>query len=351
MDYPLLPAIVGASDAWADPDYPPRAQAVGKTLARENRFTAEAVAFAINQQMHAIGRLRLEKWLAGRRAPHSFQVGVLNAGNLPLVDLQDFLAVVLLGHAYLGVVSSRSPYLLPAFADDVSRRDQSLKATFCTADQMFVRSDAIIATGTDETREWVRAQCDAADMPRANRLLRGNRFSVGVLTGSETEDELEALAEDVLLHEGLGCRNVALLWAPEGHSPDALLTSFANFRGVFPAHPRTRGALAMPKAFLEAVGTPHAYGEGLEFLLSKGSPELQQPGHVRWIEYRAVDEVATWVRSHASDVQLVVAREEVLALMPDVVSRERFGQAQRPPVDWCADGTDVVDFLVRLESA
>src|SRR5690625_7069703 len=59
----------------------------------------------------------------------------------------------------------------------------------------------------------------------------------------------------------------------------------AAFRGVFPAHEKTPGSLKMHQAMLAAVEHPHAYGEGLEFLVSKGPPEVQIPGHVRWSEY------------------------------------------------------------------
>ena len=344
----LLDAIVRTGADWADPDHPARAEAVRRTLGLENRFTEEALAFAINQQMQAISGGRLEAWVNGRKAAQKRVVGVLNAGNVPLVELQDYLATVLVGHAYLGVLSSRSPHLLPAFHEEVGRRAGAMEASFTTADDMLGRSDAVIATGTDETRDVIDRACEERGIPPRNRLLRGNRFAVAVLTGNETVDDLEGLAEDTLLHEGQGCRNVALIWAPKDHSPDALLEAFANFRSIFPVHRATSGALAMPRAFLEAVGTPHAYGEGLEFLLSKGEPEVQQPGHVRWVEYADVSEAGAWIQAHADQLQAVVGREEVLHLAPRGVARDTPGTAQRPAVDWCPDGRDVIEFLLTL---
>ncbi len=341
-------AIAKAARAWRDPDHPSRARAVERTLDCDNRFTAEAVAFAVNQQMHLLLEPALEAWIGGREAPSPRTIGVLNAGNIPLVGLQDFLAVILVGHQYRGVLSSRSPYLLPAFVEEVSGHDPELEASFCEWKDLLGQVDALIATGSNETRDSVSAASDDAGFLPESRLLRGSGFGVAVLNGSEAEDELERLAEDTLLHEGLGCRNVALVWAPEGSSPDALLEAFAHFRAVFPAHPSTSGALSMPRAFLEAVGTPHAYGDGLEFLLSKGDPEVQQPGHVRWVEYQSLDEPADWIQGHLEEIQVVVATEAVAARLPASLPLILPGEAQRPPLDWMPDGRDVVDFLAGL---
>ncbi|MDX1545486.1 MAG: acyl-CoA reductase [Rhodothermales bacterium] len=342
-------AVVRAARAWRDPAYPPRAEAVARTLEAPNRFTEEALAFAINQQMNLLRPRALQAWVDGRQASAPCTVGVLNAGNLPLVGLQDLLAVLLTGHRYYGAVSSKSPFLLPAFVEEVRRHDAALPARFAEVEGVFEEADAVIATGSDETRGWAEAACERHGIPPARRLLRGHRYAVAVIDGHETEDELEGLAEDVLLHEGLGCRNVALVFAPDGLAPDALLEALAHFRAVFPPHPETPGSLAMQKAFLAAVEQPHAHGDGLEFLVSKGVAEVQPPGHLRWTGYTDLEEVRAWLEARAEQLQLVVAREAVGRRLAAPVATVPPGDAQRPPLDWRPDGIDPVDFLAGLE--
>lgn len=344
----VIEAVSDAAAVWQDPEHAPRTEAVEKTLAASNTFTEEAVAFAVNQQMSLLQPAALAAWVGGRQAATPRRVGVLNAGNVPLVDLQDFLAVALTGHRYRGTVSSRSPYLLPAFVDEVRARVPRLDATFLPADALFEAAEAVIATGSDETRQWAQEQCEAHGIPASRRLLRGHRYAVAVIDGRESEDELEELAEDTLLHEGRGCRNVALIWAPRGLSPDALLDAFAAFRGVFPAHAGTPGTLKMQQAFLEATGQPHAFGENLEFLLSRGEPEVQPPGHVRWVEYDDLADVDAWLTERAEELQLVVARPGLVDRLWADVSIVPPGQAQRPALDWCPDGVDTVAFLAGL---
>lgn len=344
----VIRGIAEAAKAWRDPDYPVRASAVEITLQAPNTFTQEALAFAVNQQMSVLTEGDLVTWAPDRAARMGLAIGVLNPGNVPFADLQDFIAVLLAGHNYLGRVSSRSPALLPAFASDVSSRVDDLSIEFDELDAVLERADAVVSTGSDETRDRIRERCDELGMPQQRRLLRGRRFSVAVLDGGESDQELEGLAEDALLHEGFGCRNVALIWAPDGLQPDRLLSAFAHFRAVFPPHSETPGRLKMPQAFLAAVGVPHAHGEGLEFLLSKGEPEPQQPGHVRWSVYSDVSQVDRWLAAHEGSLQLIVARDEIHDRLTVKMPVCAPGEAQRPPLDWHPDGHDVMQFLAEL---
>ena len=320
------------------------------TLEASGSFTEEAVAFAVNQQMALITPDALERWMPAAPAEEPRGVGVLNAANVPFVEMQDFLAVLLAGHAYIGSVSSRSPALMPAFARELMELVPDAPIEFVAAAELFARCDAVIASGSDATAEWVSGQCDAHGISPKNRLIRGHRYSVAVIEGHESAEELERLAEDALLHEGFGCRNVAVIWAPAGQSPDDILDAFARFRGVFPAHPATPGRLRMQQAFLEAMNRPHGYGEGLEFLLSKGDPVAMIPGHIRLAEYESLSEVVSWLKDHRSGLQLAAARQGLHDELEEAgVPLAALGEAQRPPLDWCPDGVDVMAFLADIE--
>lgn len=344
----VMDAIARAAQSWQDPDYALRAEAVAQTLEAPNRFTEEAIAFAVNQQMSLLTPEAIQAWIGECRVAASRRVGVLNAGNIPLVGLQDFLAVVLTGHQYLGAVSSKSPVLLPAFVAEVQQHTDALAASFASVEDIFAESEGLIATGTDETRAWAAKACQERGIPPERCLLRGHRYAVAVVDGQETEAERDGLAEDALLHEGYGCRNVALIWAPKELAPDAYLESMAAFRGIFPPHPDTPGVLKMQQAFLAALDAPHAYGDGLEFLLSKGEADLQGPGHLRWVEYDDFDDVNAWIDQHTEALQLVVARPQVAGRLTGAAPVESPGMAQRPALAWRPDGIDTVGFLYSL---
>lgn len=341
-------AIAEAAERWRDPEHPARAEAVARTLALPNTFTPEAVAFAVNQQVALLTEEALRAWVGGRYRGSSSRVAVVGPGNIPFADLQDWLAVVLSGHAYFGALSSRSPFLLPAFAAETEARGCRRVSRFGALEDGAPDYEAVIASGHAETMANMAAWCDRLGIPSARRLLRGHRYAVAVLDGRESADELEGLAEDALLHEGRGCRNVAVIWAPAAYSPDGFLDALAAFRGVFPAHPKTVASLKMPQAMLEALGLPHAYGDDLSFVLSKGGPEPREPGHLRWSEYEALDTVAEWLVRHTGELQLLVAAPRVSQRLPAPIEVVLPGWAQRPALDWRPDGVDTMAFLAQI---
>ncbi len=345
--------IATCARAWVDIDHPARVEAVEATLDLDShRFTDEAMAFAVNRTMHVFSdREALQSWgdqLAG--LGQGRVLAVLNPGHIPLVEVQDLVAGLLAGFAWRGTVSSRSPLLLPAFLDELLHAfggHSLVDAAVGSFDDVVHGADLLVASGSDSTIADVAARAEAAGLDREHCWLRGHRFSVTILDGAESQEELLDAAEDMLLYEGQGCRSAAIVFAPESLSPDGLLEAMAAFRGTFPVHPRTSGSLTMQKGFLAALDRPHAWGDGPSFLLSRGDAEEQGPGHVRWVSYEHPDAVSAWVRAQRDGLQSVYVREERQSVWSRRcgLDTERLGTAQRPPLTWSPDGMSHKEFF------
>ncbi len=346
----LIAVLVRTARAWKSPRYQQlRRNVVTKTLTASNTFTEEAIEFAIDQQMDGVTEAALSAWIGQRKIKGGCRVGVINAGNVPLVGLQDLLAVLVCGHSYVGVLSSKSPYLLPEFVNTLLDQGADINVKFVDRDEMWGKAEAVIATGSNEAIAQIKVLAGRQGFTPDRCLFRGNRYGIAILNGFESESDLDGLALDVLLHEGMGCRNVALIMVPAGLEPDNCLKHFAEMRGVFPAHPSTSGKLSMQQAYLAATGQPHAYGDGLEFLLSKGAPEIQAPGHVRWVEYRNQDEMVSVIEALRGEIQCIVAQEELRKQLPSSWQVGPFGSTQMPTLDWRPDGHDTIGFLCSLK--
>ena len=77
--------------------------------------------------------------------------------------------------------------------------------------EMLKGCDAYIATGSNNSARYFEKY-----FAKYPHIIRRNRTSVAILTGDETKEELEKLADDVYQYFGLGCRNVPRLYVPEG---------------------------------------------------------------------------------------------------------------------------------------
>lgn len=341
-----ITALADVATQWRDPDYGPRRRAIEETLAAPNRWTEPALDHVLDRWMERLTVEALGAWLGDGSPDPAGRIGVLHGEEEPLSGLRDALAVWALGFDFVGTVPDSSPALLPALAAEVSTRLPEVEVDFASAEDTLDRADAVIAAPTPPVDD-VPSACENNGLGPARRLCRTEGVSVGVVDGHESQDEMERLAEDMLLYEGHGRRRLAVLWAPTDHAPDPYLEAMARFRGLFPAHEDTPGTLQMQQAFLEARDVPHAYADGLEFLVSRGEPEVQKPGHIRWAEYESLDEVGEWWASHRAQVYAVVARRHLHENCPEAWPLRSPGGVHIPPLD-DEEGRRVVQFLTTL---
>ncbi len=181
-------------------------------------FTAESVAFAIRAICSDMLQPELlETWLR----PYQKQgtktvrrVGIIMAGNIPLVGFFDLMCVLLSGHGCLYKPSSKDSVLIDHIAGLLTGIDPSLPLQRMNGK----RPDAVIATGSDNTNRYFRTIYH--DMPA---LFRGSRHSIAVLTGDETPADLAELRQDIFTYFGMGCRNVSQLFLPRNYDTEPLM--------------------------------------------------------------------------------------------------------------------------------
>lgn len=303
-------------------------------------FTLENVLFAMEQWSEALTEANLQKWLSG----YNFQkvtprtVGVIMAGNIPLVGFHDFISVLVSGHKVLVKQSSNDKLLLPVLADYLiaiapefkdaieilpDSRDGASKMT---------NFDAVIATGSNNTARYFEYYF--AGKPS---IIRKNRNSVAVLTGNETSEELAALGEDIFRYYGLGCRNVSKLYVPQGYDFNAF------FEAIYPWNPIVNQAkYANNYDYNKAVYLMSLY-KLLEngFLILKEDRSLSSPIATLFYErYEDLESVRKELTSRKEEIQCVVGNQ--------VIENEvRFGQTQQPQLWDYADNVDTLSFLIE----
>ncbi len=150
-------------------------------------------------------------------------VGVIMAGNIPLVGFHDFLSVFISGHKIRIKPSSKDDVLIKHLADKMCEWDPETDKLI-VFEEMLKGCDAYIATGSNNSSRYFEYY-----FTKYPNIIRKNRTSVAILTGAETKEELELLADDVFLYFGLGCRNVTKIYVPADYDFIPMLEAFKKY--------------------------------------------------------------------------------------------------------------------------
>lgn len=270
----------------------------------------------------------LEKWLSGYGVPYSppKDIAVIMAGNIPFAGFTDMMCIIVSGHRCFIKPSGKDTVLMEYLAGIL--REALPPDTVCDfSDRAY---DAVIASGSDNSGKYFRSVSKGSPA-----LLRGSRYSVAVMDGSENVEELRGLSDDIFLYSGMGCRSVSLLFIPRGYNTAGLC-----FLAPGDGNVRLRNNYRQEKAVMSMRGMD--FIDGGCFLLSEQRSFPYLPGVINYTFYDSPDEVLEWLSENSERIQCVVSGKG------EYLRGAVFGRAQHPaPWDY-PDGEDVMEFLKNI---
>ena len=301
-------------------------------------FTPENLKYALNQWANTLTSENLEKWLQNYSyAENPKDVGIIMAGNIPLVGFHDLLSVLLSGNNALVKTSSKDKILMDFIIDFLRQSNPDLAQAIQKVDRL-EQYDAIIATGSNNTARYFEYY-----FSKVPHIIRKNRTSIAVLDGKESAEDLKKLAEDIFRYFGLGCRNVTKLYLPKAFNTDLLFESFYAWSSIINHakyannydYNRTVYLMSKENVFLDN-----------NFAILKESKDLHSPIGVVYFEY--YDDLKT------VEKEIEKQRNHIQCIVGNVFTSTEisvpFGQTQHPSLTDYADGVDVMDFLENLKN-
>ena len=193
-------------------------------------FTEENIYKAIDSIIDRFLQLQLlEEWLSNYKITENREmqsVGLVLAGNIPLVGFYDMMCVFLAGHKSKIKLSEKDKTLIPHFIKIMSESNPEVSDYFEIVERLD-NFDAVIATGSNNSARYFESY-----FGKFPNIIRKNRNAVAILSGDESKTQLNALGVDVLQYFGLGCRNVSKLYLPEGFDFKPLLEAFHEFKEI-----------------------------------------------------------------------------------------------------------------------
>ena len=298
-------------------------------------YTQEQVYFAIKSWATALTPENIDKWLANYNLNEAGgkSVGLILAGNIPLVGFHDFLSVIITGHRALIKTSSNDQHLLPFLAKYLIAVAPQLQDQIIFTEGKLENFDAVIATGSNNTARYFEYYFK--DKPS---IIRKNRNSVAVLTGSESKEELIALGEDIFRYFGLGCRNVSKLFVPPGYDFTAFFEAIFEYSDVIHYEKYANNYDYNKAVFL--MSNFKLLDNG--FITIKEDVSYASPISSIFYEfYNSIEEIQERLSNESDSIQCIVSNNAVTNSIP-------FGTTQQPSLWDYADNVDTIEFLTKI---
>jgi hypothetical protein len=298
-------------------------------------FTKEQVYFAVNSWAEALTEANLNEWLShydfSKIKPKT--VGLILAGNIPLVGFHDFLSVLISGHNVLVKTSSNDQHLIKFLAKYLIAIEPDLGNRITFTEGKLENFDAVIATGSNNTARYFEYYFK--DKPS---IIRKNRNSVAVLNGTETHEDLVHLGEDIFRYFGLGCRNVSKLFVPKGYNFDAFFQAIFDYQEVIHYEKYANNYDYNKAVFL--MSNFKLLDNG--FLTLKDDKSYSSPiSSIFYENYNELEELKNRLENDHEQIQCIVSK----GLTENSIT---FGQTQKPQLWEYADHVDTLDFLISI---
>lgn len=296
-------------------------------------FEQENTNQALDQWLLSLQPEHVSHWLEGYKMHHfNKTVGIIMAGNIPLVGMHDLLSCLVSGFK-VRVKASSDDEVLPKFWVSMASEFLPGIAELVEFSENLKEVDAAIATGSNNSSRYFEYY-----FRNKPHLLRKNRNSVSVLSGDETSDQLAALGRDVFDFFGLGCRNVTHLYLPAAYPFKPLFDAWEPHINLL-NHNKYANNYNYHKALLLMNLDPHM---DTGYVLLKEREDIYSPvGMLNYTFYSDLDEVREVLKSRAEEIQCVTSE------MAEI-SNIRLGDAQRTMLWDYADGLNTLDWLSKI---
>ena len=296
-------------------------------------FTREHIEYSKNAILNQfLDEEKLKSFLANyqNQTAKKKKVGVVCAGNLPLVSFHDIFCTLLSGHQLHLKLSHKDDVLVRYILELLKEVDSEYAARVKTVNRL-TEIDAVIATGSDNSHRYFEAYF--GKMPH---VFRKSRTSIAILDGMESVKEMEALADEILLYFGMGCRNVSKLYVPKDYDFNPLFKASLKYVH-FHNHSKYQNNLTYQSS-LRQMNNAYFLSNDLFHVV----PNESMHAPLSCVFYEHYDRVED-IKLDMDQIQCVFTSAPIAG-----IKTIKLGLGQQPAIDDFADGIDTMKFLNNL---
>ncbi len=305
---------------------------LGNAYLHNNWFTTDNVKLNLINWANALAENEVIAWLDTydvKERDWKKVLGIVMAGNIPLVGFHDLLCGLAAGYRCKIKLSSSDEILMGWVIKEIGSISSELGDKIEAAERI-EKVDRVIATGSNNTSRYFEYYF--RDIPH---VIRKNRTSIAILNGNESEEDLKGLGNDIFSFFGLGCRNVSKIYVPVGYDFEPLFNVFREHEDIINHNKYANNYTYHKSIFLMNI-TPHL---DTGFLLMKEDEKLHAPlSSCFYQHYENIEDLVEKLKSVENDIQCVASNESIEGVVA-------LGSTQKNSLKTYADNSDVMAFL------
>jgi len=299
-------------------------------------FIKENIDYSLNQISTSLTKENLNNWLSKypelKKEKQAKTVAVVSAGNIPLVGFHDFLSILITGNNILIKLSSKDNILLKEIANTLISIEAEFKNRISFTENIMKGFDAIITTGSDNSAKYFQYYFE-----KYPHIIRKNRNSVAIISGKETKEELESLADDVFMYFGLGCRNVSKIFIPENYELKNLFEAFSKYKDIIQHNKYANNYDYNRSIYLM---NNIKFFEDIHVILKEDINYSSPISVIYYERYKDMNLIFNKLKQDHDKIQAIIAN-----ISENFI---KFGKAQKPDLNDYADNIDTIEFLSGL---
>lgn len=305
-----------------------------KAINQNAWFTEESIRKSLQGIQNYLDYDKLNEWTSKYSYNSAGKlVGIVMAGNIPLVGLHDLLCVLLSGNSAVVKLSKDDSILINWFIQGLIAINPSVQERIKVVEKLS-DIEAVIATGSNNTARYFEYY-----FSKYPHIIRKNRNSCAIIDGTERPEDVHDLGEDIFSYFGLGCRNVSKIYVPKNYDFSFLLNELNSYKSIIQHH-KYANNYDYNKSIL-LVNKEEHLDNG--FLLLKESQQIASPVSVLYYEYyQDLSKLKESLGSLNHEIQCIVSHKKNF---PESVP---FGKSQYPELWDYADNIDTMSFLNNL---
>ena len=295
-------------------------------------FTPENTIQALKSLVKMLDRTNLNYWIGNyslekRDQSRPKNVGIIMAGNIPAVGFHDLLCVLITGNHAMIKLSSDDNVIIPFLLEVLTAIEPRFISQFTLVERI-KEPDAVIATGSNNSARYFDYY-----FGKYPNIIRKNRNSIAVLSGTETPEEMYALGHDIFDYFGLGCRSVSKLYLPENFNFNSFFEGIAN-HGDLMNHNKYMNNYDYHNALFLLENIKFLTNN---FVIVRENEPLATPVSVlHYSYYKNLEDLEKLLTEKESEIQCRVG-----------INGLPFGTTQQPALNDYADGIDTVEWVLN----